>query len=309
MKIRSVAIMGAGAVGSYVIWGLSQKPDLDICVIADGERKTRYERDGFVINAETYHPQIKTPREAAGTDLLIVALKYNSLKASLEDIRAIVGENTIVMSLMNGVDSEEIIGAEIGMEKIVHSVIMIASERSGNSVKFNPDTTIGIIYGEADKERGTARTDSIAEIFKDTGIKARVTDVILSEIWSKFLLNVGNNLIQAIVGRGVGIYSDSEHAGFLKKQMRAEVKALAEAKGIDISLADKSTQHGSGVAKRARYSTLQDLDNHRHTEIDMFSGAVVRMGRELGIPTPYNEYTYHMIKALEEKNDGLFDYE
>ena len=59
---------------------------------------------------------------------------------------------------------------------------------------------------------------------------------------------------------------------------------------------------------RARYSTLQDLDAGRHTEIDMFSGALMRMGAELGIPTPYNEYTYHMIKALEEKNDGRFDY-
>ena len=53
----------------------------------------------------------------------------------------------------------------------------------------------------------------------------------------------------------------------------------------------------------------QDLDAGRHTEIDMFSGALMRMGKELGIPTPYNEYTYHMIKAMEEKNDGLFDYD
>ena len=65
---------------------------------------------------------------------------------------------------------------------------------------------------------------------------------------------------------------------------------------------------GSAVPPTARYSTLQDLDAKRHTEIDMFSGALMRMGEELGIPTPYNEYTYHMIKALEEKNDGKFDY-
>lgn len=57
-----------------------------------------------------------------------------------------------------------------------------------------------------------------------------------------------------------------------------------------------------------RYSTLQDLDAGRHTEIDMFSRALIHMGKELGIPTPYNEYTYHIIKALEEKNDGTFDY-
>lgn len=62
------------------------------------------------------------------------------------------------------------------------------------------------------------------------------------------------------------------------------------------------------VPPMARYSTLQDLDAGRHTEIDMFSGALMRMGKELGIPTPYNEYTYHMIKALEEKNDGRFAY-
>ena len=82
----------------------------------------------------------------------------------------------------------------------------------------------------------------------------------------------------------------------------------SSAKGIDISKAAASSGHGSAVPPSARYSTLQDLDAGRHTEIDMFSGALVRMGRELGIPTPYNEYTYHMIKALEEKNDGKFDY-
>ena len=71
---------------------------------------------------------------------------------------------------------------------------------------------------------------------------------------------------------------------------------------------EASSGHGSAVPASARYSTLQDLDAGRHTEIDMFSGALVRMGKELGIPTPYNEYTYHMIKALEEKNDGKFDY-
>ena len=70
----------------------------------------------------------------------------------------------------------------------------------------------------------------------------------------------------------------------------------------------ESSAKGSPVMPSARYSTLQDLDSKRHTEIDMFSGALMRMGKELGIPTPYNEYTYHMIKALEEKNDGLFDY-
>ena len=73
MKYQSVAILGAGAVGSYVMWGLAKKKEIDLCVVASGERKARYERDGFVINGQVYHPVVRTPEEAAGVDLLIVA--------------------------------------------------------------------------------------------------------------------------------------------------------------------------------------------------------------------------------------------
>ena len=82
MKVNSVAILGLGAVGSYVLWGLSEKPDIELSVIADGDRKLRYEKEGFVINGKKYHPMIKTPEEASGVDLLVVATKYKSLKSS-----------------------------------------------------------------------------------------------------------------------------------------------------------------------------------------------------------------------------------
>ncbi|MFQ9072149.1 MAG: ketopantoate reductase family protein [Faecalibacillus faecis] len=118
-----------------------------------------------------------------------------------------------------------------------------------------------------------------------------------------------NNLPQAILGAGVGCYRDSEHMKFIQDGLRHELETIAHAKGIDLSKADSSSSRGSAVPASARYSTLQDLDAKRHSEIDMFSGALIKMGKELHIPTPYNEYTYHMIKALEEKNDGLFDYD
>lgn len=106
---------------------------------------------------------------------------------------------------------------------------------------------------------------------------------------------------------GVGCYRDSVHMKAISEGLRSEIEAIAAEKGIEFSKIESSAK-GSPVKPSARYSTLQDLDAKRHTEIDMFSGALMRMGKELGIPTPYNEYTYHMIKALEEKNDGLFDY-
>lgn len=308
MKIKTVAVLGAGAVGSYVIWGLSQKKDIRLGVIAEGERAERLKANGCSINNAVYRPQVLTPGEARGADLIIVALKYGALPAALRSLRAAVGENTVVMSLMNGVDSEEIISAEIGSEHVLHSLIKVASHKEDDGYHFDPETTIGIVFGEVSAPYDSGRVRAVEELFSHTGLHYRSTQHILEEIWSKFRLNVCNNLPQAIIGAGVGCYRDSAHMKAISDGLKSELEAIAAAKGIDMSKADASAFRGSIVPPSARYSTLQDLDAGRHTEIDMFSGALVRMGKELGIPTPYNEYTYHIIKALEEKNDGLFNY-
>lgn len=310
MKINSVAILGAGAVGSYVIWGLMELGVTDsvrLGVIAQGERAERLKK-GIIINDKVYNPEVWTPEEAQGVDLLIVSVKYGALTQAVTDIKKIVSKNTIVMSLMNGVDSEEIIAKEIGMSNIVHSLIKVASRRDGEGYRFDPETTIGIIFGEKKEPYRSERIVAIEELFKDSGVHYRNTEYIVEEMWSKFRLNVCNNLPQAVLGAGVGCYQDSEHMKAISDGLKGELEAIANAKGIDMSKLDKSSARGSKVPKTARYSTLQDLDAKRHTEIDMFSGALIRMGRELGIPTPYNEYTYHIIKALEEKNDRRFDY-
>lgn len=308
MEIKSVAVLGAGAVGSYVIWGLSQKSDVRLGIVAEGARAERLKRDGCAINGKVYRPEVWTPQEAHDADLLIVSLKYGALPGAMESIREIVGEHTTVMSLMNGVDSEELIAAEVGKACLVYSLIKIASHKEDDGYHFDPETTVGIIFGEISAPFQSERVKAIEELFADTGIRCRVTENIREEMWSKFRLNVCNNLPQAILGAGVGCYRDSVHMKAISDGLRRELEAIATAKGIDISKVDKMSGRGCAVPPIARYSTLQDLDAGRHTEIDMFSGALIKMGRELKIPTPYNEYTYHMIKALEEKNDGKFNY-
>lgn len=329
MEFKRVAVLGAGAVGSYVIWGLSEKKDIALYVVADGTRKERLAKKGLMINDRIYKPEVLTPDEAHGADLLIVTLKYGALRPALQDIRTVADDHTTIISLMNGIDSEEIISEVVPKEQIVYSLIKVASERKEHSVHFDPETTIGIIYGEPGYGQtaesnsstgcpqmavrtatsGRARMEALDQLFSGTGLHYRESPEIMVEMWSKFLLNVGNNLPQAMIGCGVGAYRDSEHVNFLRLKLREEVIEIAAAKGIDLSKSKENQAFGSKVRASARYSTLQDLDAHRHTEIEMFSGAVVRMGQALGIPTPYNEFTLHMIHALEEKNDGKFDYE
>lgn len=308
MEIQTVAILGAGAVGSYFIWGLSEKLKDRLWVIADGERKRRLETSGIKINGERYSLHVRTPKEARGVDLLLVATKYGALTEVLDEIETIVSEHTIVMSLLNGVDSEEIIGSRIGMEHMVHAMMKIASRRVGDEITFHGASTFGLYYGEAGQSEPTERMLAIGELMEDTPLNYHMCENILREIWYKFAFNVSYNLPQAMVACGVGAYAVSEHMAALKMCLRSEVGAVAAAKGIDIAELSDLEKMKYPSAPASRYSTLQDLDAGRHTEIEMFAGTVIRLGREFGIPTPYNAFAYHVIRAWEEKNDGKFDF-
>ena len=307
-KIQTVAILGAGAVGCYFIAGLSGKIGENLWIVAEGSRKEHLEKDGLTINGRQMMLNVKTPEEAKGVDLLIVAVKYGSLMESLDAISQVVGDETMVMSVMNGVDSEEIIGERIGMQHMIYSMIKIASERNGSSISFNPEVTEGVHFGEADGSLSW-RIGELENLFNGSGVRFHISEDILRKIWAKYALNISMNLPQAIIGCGLGGYRDSEYVMDISRKLKDEVVAVALASGIDIREEKAAGFDSSTVSPKARFSTLQDLDAGRHTEIDMFSGTLVSMGQKLGVPTPYNALVLDIIKALEEKNDGKFDYQ
>lgn len=233
MKLEKVAVLGAGAVGAYVLWGMSEKPGIRLGVVAEGERARRLQ-NGIGINGKVYHPEVWTPEEAHGADLLIVALKYGALPGALDSIRQVVGEHTIVMSLMNGVDSEDIIASAVGGEHLLYSLIKVASHKEADGVHFDPATTVGIIFGEKEPPCDSPRVKAVEALFGGTELHFRATDCIREEMWSKFRLNVCNNLPQAILGAGVGCYRDSVHMKAISDGLRRELEAIAAAKGIDM---------------------------------------------------------------------------
>ena len=305
MKIQSVALLGAGAVGAYFIWGLTSKLGDDFCIIAKGERKERLERDGIYINEELFQPLVKTPEEAGTPDLILIASKYDGLEESLEDIRIMTGENTIILSLLNGVSSEEKIAAVVGKEHLIYSVMRIASVRKENHVTFPAENTAGLYFGEPGIEAPSERVLAIQDLLEGTGIRCRYRADILRNMWEKYAANVAQNLPQAILNVGYGAYTYSEHVYHIANSLWKEVAAVAKCKGV---ILPENINLFRGVNNTSRFSTLQDLDAGRHTEIEMFAGEMVRMGKECGVSVPYCEYTYHAIKALEEKNDGKFEY-
>ena len=172
MKIQKAALPGAGAVGSYIIWGLSRCTDIQFGVVAQGERAERL-KQGCVINGTVYHPAVWTPQEAHGADLLVVALKCGALEGAMDAIRAVTAENTTVMSLMNGVDSEERIADAVGPSHLLCSLMKIASRAEGTGHRFDPETTIGIIFGELAAPYQSERVQAVSALLDAAGAAER----------------------------------------------------------------------------------------------------------------------------------------
>ena len=305
MEIKTVALIGAGAVGAYFIYGFTNLEGLDFCVVAEGDRAERLKQDGIIINETVYHPQVKTPEEAAGADFLLVCTKYHGLPSALGMIERVVDDHTSVMSLLNGIDSEEIIGERIGMEHMIYSVMRISSERRNGKIHFVPETTIGVSFGEKGSRDVSERVQAFADLMKRAGLKPIIEKDILLDQWSKYSMNIIYNLPQAILSVGFGAYYNSENVAAIRDRMFEEVCSVAHAEGIPLH---RQADWRSACVPAARFSTLQDLDAGRHTEVEMFAGSLIRLAEKHGIAVPFCEFAYYAIKALEEKNDGKFDF-
>lgn len=313
MKIRSVALIGAGAVGSFIAYALAGKDGVDFCVVADGARKERLEREGIAVNNKkeivTLRPRVCTPEEAKGADLLLVAVKYTALDSVLEDIRTICSPDTVVLSLLNGIDSEEKIAEVIDPAQIVYSLMRVSSERRKDAegrdvVTFDPTIKWGVYLGEKGSPVKSARIEAIEDLFAGTTCSVYFMENILQDQWAKYASNICYNLPQAVLGVPFKAYFDSAHVQFLRDRLLKEVTRVGAAMGIEVPGPSLSWD---SCLPTARFSTLQDLDAGRHTEIEMFAGVLMRKAAEVGVEVPYATFAYHAIKALEEKNDGKFD--
>lgn len=303
MEIKRVGLIGAGAVGAYFIAGLSDLLGENFIVLAEGERKQRLKERGLSINGRHCCLNVKSPEEAGDLDLLLICTKSYALPEAMDLIEASAGDHTVVMSLLNGIDSEEQIAKRIGPERIVWSVMRISSAWKEGGVWFDPAVTAGVTFAERGSSEKTPRLLAISDLFRKGGIHHRIVDDILRDQWGKYAGNITYNLPQALLGVGYGAYFKSEHVAFIRDRLFDEVSAVGKARGVDVP--DLSFYTEKVAAPDARFSTLQDLDAHRRTEVDMFVGKLIEMAKEDDIPVPYCTYTWHAIRALEEKNAGL----
>lgn len=309
MKIQTVTLIGLGAMGAFFAPRLSEELGAGFRILADGARRERLEHKGVTINGTNYRFPILTPDQAGDpADLVIIAVKGYDLAQAIEDVRNQVGPNTIILSVLNGVESEKMVAAAYGEEHILYSFMRISIVMKDGKTDFNPENGF-IHFGEKtnDPECLSEKVLAVKELFDRCKIGYKIDADMLKGIWFKFMCNVGENLTCAAFGVPFGAFRENEHANYFRHAAMWEVVAIANKLGINIGQNEIDRQEHTIV--RIPYgnkpSTLQDLEAGKKTEVDMFAGTVVRLGKELGIATPVCEMFLHGIHLIEDRMFGV----
>lgn len=306
-KIEKVSLIGLGAMGVFFAPALYETLGEQFRVIAEGSRKERLETKGVTVNGVNYKFPILTPdTENDPADLVIIAVKGYSLEQAIRDIRNQVGEDTLILSVLNGVDSEEKVIEAYGEEHVLYSFMRISIVMKDGIADFDPQKG-QVHFGEKENEVYSDRVLAVQELMERSGIRYTIEKDMLHGIWNKFMCNVGENMTCALLGIPFGAFKVSENANAIRKGAMREVIQIANATGVDLGEADIEKQEATiqVLPYANKPSTLQDLEISRRTEIDMFAGTVVRLGKQYGIDTPICEMFLHGIRVLEEKNEGV----
>ncbi len=308
--ITKAALIGLGAIGSYLASHLQTVLGDNLRIIAGGARKERLERDGVVVNGKRLHFHVVDPQEDCGGDypqLAIIITKFSGLPQAIKDIKNQIGPHTIIMAPLNGVEKEEIVAASYGWENLLYSLARVSVVMRDGKVTFS-DASAQMEFGEKHNETLSPRVQAVKALFESAGIKSVVPEDMERAIWLKYMCNVSENQSAAVLGIPFGAWNVSDDANWIREALVREVAAVAAKKGIRITEEDIEEQGKrlKNVPAANKPSTLQDLEAGRKTEVDMFAGTMMRLGKEYGVPTPYNELFYHAIRVLEQKNDRLF---
>lgn len=306
MKIETVSLIGAGAVGGYYGSRISHflGPE-KVRVIADGQRKTRYEQDGIHINGKRQDLSFVSSHEpVTPADLVIVATKNTALDEATEAIRGHVGPSTIILSLLNGVDSEEVLAQTYGQEKLIYGfVTALSSRHDGKDITVTAPGRI--VFGEKDNSR-SPRVQALEALCASSGIETVVPKDILHEVWLKFALNTMYNSLTALFRSSLGDMRDVQEAVRCLDSLFSEVVLAAATRGVVLTVDDRKTIRGiiDGMPWDSWTSMRQDIEAGRPTENAWFCGTVSRIGSEEGFPTPMCTQLFMLLDAADKVRQG-----
>jgi len=210
---NKVVILGAGAIGAFFATRFFDTAECSTAVVARGERYDRLNSDGLVVNGKPYTniPVIHPDEASSSADLIIVALKHHHLPEAVPDLKNLVGDQTTILSVMNGLNSEEYIGSIYGMDKVLYGIsVGIDAVRQGNRITFSKPGKH--YFGEAINTHLSQRVQRVQQAFDRAGITYETPSDMIRMMWWKFMVNVGMNQASAVMRAPYGVFQSSPEA-------------------------------------------------------------------------------------------------
>lgn len=310
--IESIHIIGMGALG--ILYGnmlTEALPKGAVRFIGDRARAAAYEKNGVYCNGKRCSFEMTEGGSQTPADLVVFAVKSTGLVQAAEQVRASVGEDTVILSLLNGISSEEILSGIFGEAHLVYTVAQgMDATKIGNRLTYANCGELRIGAPKADQknplpqglqQRREENLRRVIELLERTGVPYTEEDDIIKRLWGKWMLNVGCN--QTVMVEE-GTYRIIQKGGRSRQQFidaMREVIAVAGAEGVNLSeqdlenyLALTDTLDPDGMP-----SMRQDGLAGRPSEVDLFAGTVIEKAEKHGIAVPVNRTLYRRVKEIE----------
>ncbi|MFH0763494.1 MAG: 2-dehydropantoate 2-reductase [Candidatus Omnitrophota bacterium] len=300
-----IAIVGPGAMGCLISAYLKNKTKEEVWLYDKLPERAGYIRDNSV-KVETPNNAFQAKlsvacdaKEIGVCDLAIICVKSYSTEDACRGIKEMVGENTYVMTMQNGIGNVQILNEYFGEDRVIagvtnHGATLLGIGRVRHAGRG--DTIIGKADG-----RLSGMLKEISGILNKCGFETKISKDIDSVIWSKLIINVGINALTAITRLNNGALIEYEESRALLRNAVQEAAKIVKRKRVKLAY-DDPIQKVESVCKGTAQnisSMLQDVLNRKRTEIDFINGAIVRQGKTLGIATPVNEVLTNLVKTIE----------
>lgn len=301
-EIKNICIIGMGALG--LLFGQIIKDndsDGNVYFLMNEERKNRHKNDLYLINGNEVHFDARTPEElsAEKADLLLIATKYNDLGDAIELAKYAANDQTTIISLLNGITSEEIIAKAFKREQIIDCVpIGMDAMRDGTSLTY---TKTGMLQIGVKDPGQQERLSKLAAYFKSISFPHEVCDDIERAMWKKFMMNVGINQTCMVYEASYSqVFNDATANADLEGAMH-EVMNMAKAVGVSLTEEDydKGLEILHTLSPDGYPSMRQDALAKRKSEVEMFAKEMIRLSKIHNVPVPVNEKFYKKILEME----------
>lgn len=297
-----IAVMGTGGVGGYFGAKLAAG-GCDVAFIARGGQLKAIRENGLIIESESSPLRLARatatddPASVASPDLILFCVKLWDVETAAQAMRPMVGESTAVIPLQNGIDAARRLGAVLGTNAVMGGVAHISATVTRPGVIQHTGKLQRITFGEWDGRR-SERAEAFLAACTRAGIDGRLSARIEEAIWDKFIFLVAFSGLTALMRTGIGPIREDEEIFALFVAAMEEALAVARAKGVAFGY-DPIAQWVKAIAAMPhnyRSSMLEDLERGRRLELPWLSGAVARMGAELGVAVPVNRFIATALK-------------